>query len=264
MPSPVFSPSEAVELGQFVLAAYNQYAQGDPPGFVPPNNYTLAAKLYAEDITDVTPSYKVFGFIARSGTDVIVAIRGTEDVFEWLKDFEFLQVAFPYVNAGQTEKGFTQFYSTLCTAPASTAPRAVEALRAVVADGSVKTVRIAGHSLGGALATMLAIDSAANIGGFSNNAVGLEICTFGSPAVGDKVFAGTFDNLVSESWRVANLPDIVPQVPPVWAGYTHVDAQVPINSADNTKHTFECWHALETYLNTLDPTVPLTSDCTPG
>ena len=52
----------------------------------------------------------------------------------------------------------------------------------------------AGHSLGAALATMLAID-------LSGNAVfaSRTVFTFGSPRVGDKVFAGTSDGLVPNS-----------------------------------------------------------------
>jgi hypothetical protein len=89
------------------------------------------------------------------------------------------------------------------------------------------------------------------------------VYTFGSPRVGDKVFAGTYDNLVASSWRVANLNDLVPQLPPQLAGYVHVDAEVPINSDDRCRQTVACWHALDTYLNTLDSSVPLDPTCVP-
>ena len=103
MPSPAYSVSEAVQLGQFVQAAYDLFAKGDPADFVPPFGYTLVSKIYADDITDNLPDYFVFGFIARSGSDAVVAIRGTQTVFDWLKDVEFLQVTFPFLDAGKTE-----------------------------------------------------------------------------------------------------------------------------------------------------------------
>jgi predicted lipase len=258
MPSATFSISEALELGQFVLAAYDLFTANDPPNFAPPGGYSLVSKIYADDITDDIPDYKVFGFIARSGVDVVVAIRGTENALEWIINSLFLPVPFPYVSAGRTEQGFTYFYSTFHTGTDSTSPRVLDALRALTADGTVKTLRITGHSLGSALATLLAIDVAGN-GVFASPTV----YTFASPRVGDKVFAGTYDGLVPDSWRIANANDIVTQLPPSFAGYLHVDAEVPINSDDRTKHTVSCWHALRTYLNTLDSSVALDADCVP-
>src|SRR5947209_1035452 len=73
MPSGVFSVPEAVELGQFILAAYDLFTANDPAVFTPPDGYTLVSKVYADDLTDGLPVYKVFGFIARSGSDVVVA-----------------------------------------------------------------------------------------------------------------------------------------------------------------------------------------------
>jgi predicted lipase len=259
MPLATFSISEALQLGQFVLAAYDLFTAGDPAVFTPPGGYTLVTKIYADDITDGVPDYKVFGFIARSGPDVIVAIRGTEGVFEWIMDFLFIPVLFPYVNAGRTERGFTNFYSSFHTGADSSTPRVVDALRTLTAGGTVQTLEIAGHSLGSALATLLAIDVAGN-GVFASPTV----YTFASPRVGDKVFAGTYDGLVPNTWRVANLNDIVTYLPPPFAGYVHVDSEVPINSDDRTKHTIPCWHQLRTYLNTLDSSVALDAECVPA
>jgi predicted lipase len=261
MPSPAFDIQEALQLGQFVQAAYDLFQSGDPPDFTPPAGYTLVTKVYADDITDGIPDYMVFGYIARSASpnsDVIVAIRGTEGILEWIMDFRFLQTNFPYVNgAGKTEKGFTYFYSTFHTGPDNTHPRVVEAIRALMSDGTVATLRITGHSLGAALATLLAIDVAGNQV-FATPSV----YTFASPKVGDKVFAGSFDNFVTDSWRISNRNDLVPQLP-FFTGYVHVDAEYPINSDDSTKFSLPCWHSLRTYLHTLDNSQPLDSVCEP-
>jgi hypothetical protein len=50
-------------------------------------------------------------------------------------------------------------------------PRVVETLRGLTADGSMKTLRFAAHSLGSALAMMLAIDAEGN-GVFKRNCSG--------------------------------------------------------------------------------------------
>ena len=259
MPSDTFSIAAAIELGQFILAAYDLFTAGDPADFVPPAGYQLVSKIYADDITDNLPDFKVFGFIASSDSDVVVAIRGTQGVLEWLMDSQFVPIPFPFLAAGRTEKGFTRFYSTFRTGPSPAHPRVIDALRSLSAGGTVKTLRITGHSLGAALATLLALDVAGN-GVFA----GPTVYTFASPKVGDKVFAGTYDDLVPTSFRVSNLNDIVPHLPPRLAGYIHVDAEVPINSDDHSKHTVACWHALLTYLNTLDPSVALGAACEPG
>ena len=120
MPSAIFSAAEAVELGKFVLDAYTLFSS--PAGFVLPAGYALVTELFADDITDSLPDYFSFGFIAKSGSDVVVAIRGTEGVLEWIGDFEFVPTPFPYYAAGETERGFTHFYSTLRTGKTSAAP----------------------------------------------------------------------------------------------------------------------------------------------
>ena len=256
MPSAIFSLQEAVQLGEFVLAGYDLFAQNDPQQFTLPQNYQLVAKIYADDLTDDLPDFKVFGFIAQAGTGVVVAIRGTEGFLEWLMDFDFVPIPFPFVDAGRTESGFTNFYSSMRTGPNILSARVIDVLRSMVKNRSVKTLRIAGYSLGATLATLLAIDVAGNA--VCPNPT---VYTFASPRVGDKVFAGTYDQFVPTSWRIANLTDIVPMLPPIFAGYVHVDAEVPINSDDQSKHNVSCWHDLLTYLHTLDQSVALGVGC---
>jgi predicted lipase len=240
------------------LAAYDLHEEGDPTNFVPPAGYNLISKIYADDITNDPVAATVFGFIAQSDSDVVVAIRGTEGVLEWLLDFEFALVPFPYLSAGNVEAGFNDCYSSFRTGKADAAPRVVDALARVIAGGTAETLLIAGHSLGAALATLLAIDLAAN-GGFAAPVV----YTFASPRVGDKVFAGTYGSLIQTSWRIANRRDIVPSLPPESLGYVHVKTEYEIDSADRCKQNVRCWHALETYLNTLDPSVALQPQCVP-
>jgi predicted lipase len=257
MPSAVFDPTEAVQLGQFILAAYDLYTSGAPAPALPPG-YVLVSEIFADDITDHDPVYKVFGFIARKGPELVVAIRGTEGILEWIRDFDLELVRFPYATAGKTEQGFNGFYATFRTGNAVTDHRVITTLSQLVAVGDVTSIKITGHSLGGALATMLAVDLAAN-----NVWVNPIVYTFGSPRVGDKVFAGTYDNFVATSWRVSNLNDLVPKLPPELTGFVHVDAEYPINSDDRCRHTVACWHSILTYLNTLDPTVALDQGCVP-
>lgn len=246
LPSEAFSVDLAITLGGFVSAAYDLFDHGDPANFAPPVGYTLITKLYANDITTDQPNVVPFGFVAQSpiGNDIVVAIRGTDGVLEWLRDFEFGQVSQdPF--AGKIEDGFRDFYLSLRTGSAADAPSVVNMLRPLIA-GTNKSVHITGHSLGAALATLLAYDVAKTC-----NGVNPILYTFASPRVGNKVFAGDFDQNVGTSWRIVNLNDIVPHLPPELVGYMHVDAELPINSDDRGPQNVVTWHSLQTYLDTL-------------
>ncbi|MBW4622712.1 MAG: lipase family protein [Cyanosarcina radialis HA8281-LM2] len=84
-------------------------------------------------------------------------------------------------------------------------------------------VYIAGHSLGGALATIAALDIARqlDIAGKNKLKSPIGLYTFASPRVGDNKFADKFNEFMSdgkiESFRFANSEDLVTKIPlPVW------------------------------------------------
>eukprot|EP00750_Incisomonas_marina_P006173 INCI14354.1.p1 GENE.INCI14354.1~~INCI14354.1.p1 ORF type:complete len:1087 (-),score=158.83 INCI14354.1:734-3994(-) len=86
-----------------------------------------------------------------------------------------------------------------------------------------RKLRITGHSLGGALATLFALDAVTSL------ASPRDVCvtTFGSPRVGNRAFAALFDHHVRCAWRVANQFDGITRVPQAILGgsrgnYRHV------------------------------------------
>lgn len=249
-----FDLALALKLGDFVSKAYD-YSRN--PAVLPalPGGYNFVHELYANDFTIALEDFRIFGFIAQSADDVVVAIRGTEGVFEWIGDFEFgLTTAHDAAWAGSTEQGFTNFYRSLAMEGSVSGQKVRDGLPELCVGG--RTLHISGHSLGGALATLLAADVAGRPG-----IPDPTVYTFASPTVGDKIFAGTYDLRVPDSWRIANLNDIVTHLPPRFAGYVHVDAEFPINSDESTRHSVACWHSLLTYLHVLDPQQPLLPDC---
>jgi triacylglycerol lipase len=83
-------------------------------------------------------------------------------------------------------------------------------------------VAVVGHSLGGALATLCAVDLQFN---FADLAI--EIYTFGSPKVGNKGFEESFNRRVPNSYRFVSGMDIVPELPRWWQGwYAHVNTEI--------------------------------------
>jgi predicted lipase len=241
-------------------------------------NYTVVTTIYANDLsTDMNPSRGddevSIGLICQAAQagDVVIAIRGTEGILEWIHDAEFLQVPCPFlVGAGHTEDGFTAMYESLRTGAAPGSPSVVSALAKLSFPRPVSSMTICGHSLGGSLATLLALDVAAN-SAFTTPAV----YTFGSPRTGDSLFASTFDQVVTNSFRIANRVDIVPTLPPP-VDYDHVLNPYEVNPVRLlplppkvlVKFDPGCEHSIVTYMYLLSlksggPVIPLESDCQP-
>jgi triacylglycerol lipase len=126
-------------------------------------------------------------------------------------------------------------------------------------DPGLPTV-ICGHSLGGALATLLVADVTAN------TPLKPQAWTFASPQVGDAIFAARYGGLTTVSWRIYNQVDVVPYFPlDAFDNYQPVTAGYAINSLGKAHWSLGCAHALNTYLHVLSPTtVPLDPACKPA
>jgi hypothetical protein len=209
-----------------------------------------------------------FGFILQApNNDVVIAIRGTEGIREWIHDFEFLTTKCPFLpGAGNTDDGFTAIYNSLRVATASA--RLVDALAALPFNHVVNSLTICGHSLGGALATLLALDVAAN-----TNFKHPTIYTYASPRTGDTLFAHTYNQVVPNTYRIANRVDIVPKLPlpPL---YEHVAGLYELNSIKLIPPRFlvkcelACEHHMTSYLHLLsllagNTVQPLDAACVP-
>ncbi|XP_022761964.1 uncharacterized protein LOC111307901 isoform X2 [Durio zibethinus] len=81
-------------------------------------------------------------------------------------------------------------------------------------------VYVTGHSLGGALATLLALElSSSQLA--KRGVISVTMYNFGSPRVGNRRFAEVYNEKVKDSWRIVNHRDIIPTVPHLM-GYCHV------------------------------------------
>lgn len=280
---PALDLVKAIQFGQLVNATYstppsdltNAAGQALSAGGV---DYTVVTTIYANDLaTDINPIRAAdevsIGLICQvhQAGDLVIAIRGTEGILEWIHDAEFDLVPCPFLaGAGHTEDGFTDMYESLTTGTAPDSPPVVNALATLAFPRPVTSVTICGHSLGGALATLLALDVAANTG-FKAPAV----YTYASPRTGDSLFASTYDQVVLNSYRIANRLDIVPALPPP-INYEHVLNPYELNPIRLTplppkilvKSTVACEHSLPTYLYLLSlqsggPVLSLEPACKP-
>jgi hypothetical protein len=218
---------------------------------IPGKSYTVLKTIYANDLaTDISPQraqlggYTTIGIIAQSASDdadIVIAVRGTEGIWEWLQDSKFLPKPFPNVSgAGLTEDGFTDMYLSFSLTP-SPSTTFVKDVNVLLPSNAMVTVT--GHSLGAALATLVALDMSINTN------FPITLYTLASPRVGDLTFHNLVNHVVPNAYRIANRLDIVPQTPPAVL-YFHVgDDTELIPSA--IKYDLACEHALTSYFNLL-------------
>jgi hypothetical protein len=247
------------------------------PAMYDPNNigYKVVTTIYGNDLaTDMNPGrgnqIVSFGFILKApNNDVVITIRGTEGIWEWIHDADFFTVRCPFLaGAGSTEDGFTAIYNSLRVGVATTSARVVDALAALPFNQAANSLTICGHSLGGALATLLALDVAGN-----TNFKSPTVYTYASPRTGDALFAHTYNQVAPNTYRIANRVDIVPKLPlpPL---YEHVVGLYELNSIKLTPPKFlvkcelACEHHMTSYLHLLSllagKTVqPLDAACVP-
>ena len=166
---------------------------------------------------------------------------------------------------GFTEDGFTAVYRSLRIGQAKGTLAAKDSIKSYLDTGAATSVTVCGHSLGGALATLLTLDVALNTSCRTPTAY-----TYASPRTGDHLFAGSFNAAISRSYRVANRQDLVPKLPPILPlPYEHVNTEYELNPPFNgMNYTIPCMHYLTSYLWLMGQLVssnayPLEAGCTP-
>ena len=255
------NPATAVTWGPFIQAAYDQYAS-DPGQVNPaaitnmPAGYTLVRTIQMTDFFGPVQSRVFYGFVAVGGDPktAVVALRGTATTTEWWDDLHWDLVPFTQVpDGGKVAQGFLDIYNTYGTmipgqqqSTQASATFAADVAQAVAGglqaglDPALPTV-VCGHSLGGALATVLVADMTAT------TPLKPQAWTFASPRVGDATFAARYGGLSTVSWRIYNQVDVVPYFPVDAAdNYQPVTAGYAINSLGKAKWSLSCAHALNT------------------
>jgi predicted lipase len=174
--------------------------------------------------------------ILSEGSGIIIVFRGSESSFDWETDFDTQperaefddkvirskivadqEKVYPYAGESRSgalmHRGFVRAYFSVR-----------DQIHDYVRTHDISNVTVTGHSLGGALATLCAVDIQYN---FSDK-VSIEAYTFGSPKVGNDGFRESYNQRVPNSYRFVQGMDIVPELPRWWQGYRHVDTELRI------------------------------------
>jgi hypothetical protein len=266
-----FDPRLAVLCGDFIQVVYDMYEANPniltpPPSSHFPTGYQLSGWVLMKELF-AGGNESFFGFFAHHTNDpddAVLAIRGTEPG-EWLTDFiSQLMKPFKVRGKGNVGIGWESLYETFRVVDSRTkkalngtfSEQAEELLRGYAAHPSVQ---VTGHSLGAALATLYAAENA-----FTHQHTSIRsLYTFGSPMVGDDIFADAFDELGLESWRISNVRDWAPKLPLVLplAPYHHIRKVRSYDSLGKVKPTLKCVHSLATYLSLIDSMRKPDEDC---
>jgi predicted lipase len=159
------------------------------------------------------------GFIRITSASTVISVAGTQDLEDAWKDAQASHVTF--MGRFGVHKGFHGEYKTIWPTVRKYLPYKAP-------------LYITGHSLGGAIATLLAASVKANYD------IDPVVATFGSPTVGDPEFAAFYNWLIQRSIRVVHAWDIVPRWPRGhrWA---HVADELHLSDRGRRIRSFEGW-----------------------
>ncbi len=144
----------------------------------------------------------IFGLVAWNAAEktAMVAIRGTETIWEWIDDVAAVPTPFiPDPDAGTVHLGFQLVYVQI--------RQSIFDLLKENCQGAQR-ILVTGHSLGGALAEFATLDIRRNL-----LPIAPEMYTFAGPRAGAPDWAEVFNRTIATCYRVVNFGDLVPQVP---------------------------------------------------
>jgi len=211
-------------------------------------NLFIYEKQKSSDNINIIKTFPI-GFIAKKNNlsdpdrpDYYICFRGTETAKEWEDNLDFGKTKCSFLNGGEkVHKGFQTIYtiggggdppdSTKKSIPQDVIMSFLNSLQTT----QYRRLYVTGHSLGAALAALCVLDIVVN-----TVHKGAIMYNYAGPAVGDQKFATTFKNNIGTnfcsgiinnnlcSFRVVNINDLVPNLPPpklgpVKLGYVHVN-----------------------------------------
>ncbi|CAG9579424.1 putative lipase [Leishmania major strain Friedlin] len=212
---------------------------------------------------NATPEFQVFniyennstGNVGYSGVDhdakrIVVAFRGTYNTVNWLQNLDFRLTSYPHPGCGngcKIHRGFYKAYSSLRA-------QMIDDVLLLHARYPLYTLFITGHSLGGAMAMLAAVELATwnmlegdvlGKGVQSRSAASpplhlapVELYTFGEPRVGNGYFSNWSLSVLTRkrSFRLTHAKDPVPHVPPRLFTYVHTPQEVWYPTDDEKYH----------------------------
>ncbi|KAJ9173332.1 hypothetical protein P3X46_016482 [Hevea brasiliensis] len=292
---------EVVRYGEFVQAAYHAFhsnpAMSTEEAPLPRHvaltdrSYKVTKSLYAtcsvglpKWVDDIAPDLgwmtqrsSWVGYVAvcddkreiqRMGRrDIVIALRGTATCLEWAENMRAHLVDMPgnYDGQPKVECGFLSLYKTSGAHVPSLAESVVEEVKRLMEQykGETLSITVTGHSLGAALALLVA-DDISTIQ--ASEMPPVAVFSFGGPKVGNRGFANQINVKNVKVLRIVNDQDVITKVPglPVVEqlndnmpmAYSHVGTELRVDTKMSPylkpNADVACCHDLEAYLHLVD------------
>ncbi|KAI3791033.1 hypothetical protein L2E82_04576 [Cichorium intybus] len=185
--------------------------------------------------------------ISRMGRrDIVISLRGTATCLEWAENMRDLLVKIPGKNDqsfGQpkVQCGFLSLYKTAGAHVSSLAESVVTEIKRLTElyKGENLSISVTGHSLGAALALLVADD----LSTCAKDMPPIAVYTFGGPRVGNRAFTKKLSSQHVKVLRIVNSKDIITRVPGM---FVSEELDKKLRQSKNTN----------TVLNILDNTMP--------
>ncbi|KDQ63729.1 hypothetical protein JAAARDRAFT_389250 [Jaapia argillacea MUCL 33604] len=225
--------SELSEFGQFAELAYNNLPIPmifDSLDMLSRTDFPLES-FDALEGSELVGSFKgkvaaVPAFVAYRPRvkQLVVSISGTKTLKQGVNDCRNDRKHHPVGKGCKVHVGFWKMYKGL-------KPFLIDALKKGLKEKDVETIVLTGHSMGGALCYLLAIDLLIEPDkDLVPPGTNIKLASFGSPRVGDEKLVKEWRALISayrskygttafQEYHVKGYNDGVPSIPPRWLGF---------------------------------------------
>ncbi len=199
-----------------------------------PMNIDYSSNSYVSDFVPTqafsAESGTIVGFVGYqpSVQAIWVSFRGTEDLSNWLTDLDVIRTTYPLCSGCSAHEGF---YS----AEQAALPSISSAVQALYNQYPGYSIVVTGHSLGGALATLCALDLSTS---YAANQIYLY--NYGSPRIFNQAGAdwASSNAGINIGARRTHYQDIVPHVPPEFLGFHHISGEIYENGPSSNWPNF--------------------------
>ncbi|KAI3396447.1 hypothetical protein diail_12167 [Diaporthe ilicicola] len=187
-----------------------------------------------------TTIFDMEGYVAVDSVrkEIVVAFRGSSGLRNWIADLIFLQVPCNYTTGCAVHSGFKIAWESI-------SEYTLDFVQAAFATYPGYTLVVTGHSLGGAVGTLAAIE-------LRNLGYACDLYTYGSPRVGNLALVKFVTYQSGAEYRATHYDDPVPRLPPILFGYFHTSPEYWLASgpATHTSYTINEFDTCLGYANT--------------
>jgi predicted lipase len=168
------------------------------------------------------------GYVADINT-IVVVFRGTRTLDGWIRDLRFAKPDLEFGMAPEGAKVHLGFYEAWMFLKPIMEPSFLE----LAQEYPGSKVLISGHSLGGAISTLAAVDLYSSH--FNLKLGKWTVYTIGQPRVGNEIFSKWTNSFPFEYYRLVYENDLVPHLPPAFFGFVHINTEIWIHDEKTLK-----------------------------